>query len=278
MTRTLRLVVAVCAVLLGSWTVASGAERERVSPRKISASPSRATTVADSLQRSRADLIAAVRAYHTALERVLALQEQDVRQASDELSKLRELKERGLIAEREVDEAEERLAAAARKVDETRSEFAQSEALVAEMLPPDAGGRDAGLAEETVTLPWSIAEVGKIERFFSARFGRALPVSALGQTAVHDRMGFDHRNAVDVAVHPDSEEGQALIAYLRRQGVPFIGFRGPVRRAATGAHIHIGEESKRIVAHAPTRVKRAAKRGDRAPVTTAAGVKRRVRR
>jgi len=32
-----------------------------------------------------------------------------------------------------------------------------------------------------------------------ARFGRSLLVSAFGQTALHDRKGFDHRNALDVA-------------------------------------------------------------------------------
>ena len=56
-------------------------------------------------------------------------------------------------------------------------------------------------------------------------------MSALGQTPTHDRLGFDHRNAVDVAVHPDSVEGRALLDHLRDQGIPFLAFRGPVARA-----------------------------------------------
>jgi hypothetical protein len=92
---------------------------------------------------------------------------------------------------------------------------------------------------------WSLARVDSVQRFFTERFGRPLPISALGQTPVHDRLGFDHRNAVDVAVHPDSAEGKALIAWLRSQGLSFLAFRGPVSGEATGAHLHIGEPSPR---------------------------------
>jgi len=74
-------------------------------------------------------------------------------------------------------------------------------------------------------------------------------VSAVGQTETHNQLGFDHREAVDVAVHPDSAEGQALIGYLTSQGVSFIAIRGAIHGSATGAHIHIGPPSKRIAAH-----------------------------
>ncbi len=61
-----------------------------------------------------------------------------------------------------------------------------------------------------------------LQHFFLSRFGRALPSSAFGQTALHDRMGFDHRNTLDLAVHPDSLEGRAVMEHLRAQGIPFI--------------------------------------------------------
>jgi hypothetical protein len=51
---------------------------------------------------------------------------------------------------------------------------------------------------------------------------------------------------MDVAVHPDSAEGAALMSYLRSQGIPFIAFRQAVAGSATGAHIHIGYPSHRI--------------------------------
>jgi hypothetical protein len=50
---------------------------------------------------------------------------------------------------------------------------------------------------------------------------------------------------MDVALHPDSKEGQSLLNYLRQVGIPFIAFKGAVPGAATGAHIHIGKVSPR---------------------------------
>jgi hypothetical protein len=37
------------------------------------------------------------------------------------------------------------------------------------------------------------------------------------------------------------------MAYLKKSGIPFIAFRGAVRSMSTGAHIHIGKPSPRIV-------------------------------
>ena len=61
-------------------------------------------------------------------------------------------------------------------------------------------------------------------------------------------MGFDHRNAIDVALHPDSPEGRALIKHLRGSGIPFVAFKNAVPGSATGPHIHIGKPSVRIAA------------------------------
>jgi len=93
------------------------------------------------------------------------------------------------------------------------------------------------------------ASKGRIERdiksFFTSTFGRSLPVSAFGQTRLHSRLGFDHRNGIDVALSPDSAEGRAVLNKLRTFGVPFIGFRRAIPGVATGAHIHVGRPSPR---------------------------------
>ncbi len=94
---------------------------------------------------------------------------------------------------------------------------------------------------------WSLEDAGKISQFFLGRFGHDMPISAMGQSPTHDRMGLDHREALDVAVQPDSAEGRGLIAYLRRAGIPFIAFRSKIRGMATGAHIHIGRPSLRMM-------------------------------
>lgn len=110
---------------------------------------------------------------------------------------------------------------------------------------PDAEKPDSP-KRRRVYIPIKKDEVQRdLGRFFASRFGRVLPVSAFGQTALHGRLGFDHRNAFDVAVHPDSPEGRALIAYLRSRNIPYITFRSAVRGIATGPHIHVGNPSPR---------------------------------
>jgi hypothetical protein len=90
---------------------------------------------------------------------------------------------------------------------------------------------------------WSLAGLEKISGFFHKRFGKPLPISALGQSETHDRLGLDHRDSVDIALRPDSLEGRGLIAYLRNNGVPFLAFPGKLSSMSTGAHIHIGRRS-----------------------------------
>jgi len=93
---------------------------------------------------------------------------------------------------------------------------------------------------------FSMAEFYVLEASFLGRFAKPLPVSALGQTAVHRALGFDHRDRVDVAVHPDQPEGVWLRAWLEQHRIPYFAFRQAVRGKATGAHIHIGPVSTRI--------------------------------
>jgi hypothetical protein len=199
------------------------------------------------------ELAEAAREYRASLANLLPFREDAVARARETLATRRKLAEQGLIARRDAEVAEQALASAEAALAATHAEIVEAERMMTEAaaafvlatLPPPR----PGVLTETPTLlrfhgprPWSLAS---LERFFSERFRRALPVSALGQTAVHDRLGFDHRNALDVAVHPDSAEGKTLITWLRGQGVSFLAFRGPIAGEATGAHLHIGEPSPR---------------------------------
>ena len=82
---------------------------------------------------------------------------------------------------------------------------------------------------------------------FEKQFKKPLPVSALGETALHRSLGFDHRDRVDVALYPDSSEGEWLRQYLEASEIPYYAFRNYVPGKATGAHIHIGPPSNRIL-------------------------------
>jgi len=86
----------------------------------------------------------------------------------------------------------------------------------------------------------------RVESAFEAKFGKPLPVSAMGETAVHRALGFNHTGRVDVAIHPDQPEGVWLREYLSSQHIPYFAFRQAVPGKATGAHIHMGPQSTRL--------------------------------
>ena len=103
----------------------------------------------------------------------------------------------------------------------------------------------AFLSEGAITF-WE-RDLPTIDVVFHEQFGLSLPLSAVGDTQAHREMGFDHRDRVDVALHPDENEGIFLITLLENWGIPYIAFRSAVPGQATGAHIHIGPRSGEIV-------------------------------
>ena len=92
---------------------------------------------------------------------------------------------------------------------------------------------------------FNMATFAHVELDFEKQFGKPMPVSAMGETAVHRSLGFDHRGRVDVAIHPDQPEGRWLLEYLVEKHIPYFAFRQAVPGRATGAHIHIGPLSTR---------------------------------
>src|SRR5262245_29197226 len=212
---------------------------------------------AGDLARARAQMADSAREYRAALEQLLALQEASAARTGDVAAKRGDLYARGIVSRRELEESERAAAIARAQVDDTRRRLAQTESVLAETLAAIEWARVSPTATSTVATPMVIgsqggidltaAVVDELDRFFLSRFARALPVSARGQTPVHDRLGLDHRRALDVAVHPDSPEGRAIIAYLERQHIPFLAFRGIIPGASTGPHVHVGRASARIV-------------------------------
>jgi hypothetical protein len=209
---------------------------------------------------TRADLVAAILSYRAALDKLWEFHVTAVSRAAAEVDKRRDLLARGIISRRELEESERALEVAEGKMAGTRREMVVADQSLAEAmieppsLPRGVPGRPAPEHYEMTPLfvhyrgpaRWSLAEAPKIQSFFARRFGRPLPVSAFGQTPLHDRLGFDHRDAIDVAVTPDSPEGSALMTFLRGAGISFMAFRGAVKGEATGAHIHVGPASRRL--------------------------------
>ena len=222
--------------------------------RAVSAKKPSATEA--ELARLRADLIEKMKKSRVRSEELLAIYEQERKQLTEEYQRRRSLYNQGLISRRETVEAEVALANAIKRIEEVKRWIIEDDIAITEATMRDELLRLPGLPKngysETASLirfnggaSWSLVDTAKIQKYFLATFGRPLPISAYGQTAVHDRMKFDHRDAIDVAVHPDTSEGKSLMAYLRQSGIPFIAFRSSVPGAATGAHIHIGRPSLR---------------------------------
>jgi hypothetical protein len=205
-----------------------------------------------------AEIVTALKDYRATLERLLPLEEHDLARALKRRDERQSLLARGIISRKEFEETEEALERAKRKVWETQRamidvDHALADAMAARALaglPPLGLGsfeRSAGLIRFNGTTAWSLKEgTAKLREFYLRRFGQPLPISSYGQTPLHDRMGFDHRDALDVAVHPDSPEGRGLMNHLRAAGIPFTAAWTAVPGSASGAHIHVGQPSPRI--------------------------------
>jgi hypothetical protein len=192
-------------------------------------------------------------------QNLIDLQQTEVEKLTESTELLRQLYSEGLIARIELEKAEQELTAAKSRVEETRLQIANSERVAAELKKAQEMAKTKTLVKPTL-MPlnnsgtvirstagsWSLANLSTIQQFYSNTFGKPLPTSSIGQSATHNRMGWNHRNAVDVGLHPDSAEGRALIAYLQNAGIPFLAFRGAIPGVSTGPHIHIGTPSHRL--------------------------------
>jgi hypothetical protein len=94
---------------------------------------------------------------------------------------------------------------------------------------------------------FKLDQLPAISHEFEGKFHRPLPVSAMGETAVHRAMGLDHRNRADISLNPDGPEGVWLRQCLERLRIPYLAFRCAIIGAATAPHIHIGPGSTRLV-------------------------------
>jgi hypothetical protein len=227
-------------------------------PGKTSSSTSvnKADKPANSLMKATSQLVVAANQYKKSVETLIPLYETAVTTAAEALEKRKELFAKGLISRRELEAGEEALKNAQAELNQARGQITESDHLLADATAErEAAGRNwakakgysakAAIMRNEGIGGWVLAQTSKVQTFFESQFGQQLPISAYGQTTTHNRMGLDHRNSVDVALHPDSAEGSALMTYLRSNGVPFLAFRSAVPGAATGAHIHIGYPSSR---------------------------------
>jgi outer membrane efflux protein len=218
------------------------------------------TKPVNELAKLREEFVRATKDYKANLEKLLAILEKNVRKAEDRLTQSRELFAQGLISKNDFAASERAVAEAKDKVREVNQRIASADTQIADTLleaeaetrmarskPIPKGGfvKTASLIRFNGGAMWALSDAWKVQRFFLDVFKKPLPVGVFGQGAIHDRWHLDHRNAMDVSLHPDGAEGQALLNFLRSNGIPFLAFREAIPGTATGPHIHIGRPSHR---------------------------------
>lgn len=211
------------------------------------------------LARLHQEFINATKDYKESLGKLLATYERDVTRAETQLAQTQGLFEQGLVSKAQVTQSESALAAAKDKVAETARQMTNADTQIAQtLLEAQAeaqlartriarGGtlRTASYVRYAGAGGWLLSDAWKVQRFFHDSFKKQLPIAVFGQGAIHDRWRLDHRNSMDISLHPDGPEGQALLNFLRSNGIPFLAFRGAIPGTATGPHIHIGRPSHR---------------------------------
>jgi hypothetical protein len=212
------------------------------------------------LDKLRDEYIKTTKELKASLEKLLALYEASESKAEARYAQSQKLFEAGLISKNQLAESELAITAEKNKVASVKQQIASADTQIAQALIEIEGDKQiaklgrlpkGGYVQTTSFIrysgagAWVLSNAGKIQNFFLQRFNRPLPIAVFGQGAIHDRWRLDHRNAMDVSLNPDGAEGQALMEFLRANGIPFSAFRGAIPGVATGPHIHIGLPSHR---------------------------------
>lgn len=247
------LLACLILIVIASPSSVSGQRKSKKKPA--------AAAPADELTKLREEFVKATNETKAGLTRLIVIYEATVTTAEQKLDASKKLYEEGLLPKAQVAENERALAEAREKVTTTRKQITDADAQVAAILVETEAektiAKNLRLARQSLVRTtafiryngagsgWNLGEAWKIQRFFSDTFKRELPVAVFGQGAIHERWRLDHRNAMDISLHPDSAEGQALLGFLQKNGIPYLAFRSAIPGTATGPHIHIGRPSHR---------------------------------
>ncbi|HEX5832928.1 MAG TPA: hypothetical protein VFY34_03695 [Pyrinomonadaceae bacterium] len=256
MYRPYRIPIFSCLLTLTLLVSAQNVWAQKRTKKKTPPTPAPASE----LTRLREEFVKATNDYKASLEKLLVFYEADVKRAEDRVAVSEKLLAEGLIARTQFEENQRALTAAQQKVADARRQMTGADDQIAAVLVEQSASeqiaKNLSLAKQRLVRTssfirftggpgWNLGEAWKVQRFFSDTFKRELPIAVFGQGAIHDRWRLDHRNSMDISLHPDTAEGQALLNFLQRNGIPYLAFRSAIPGTATGPHIHIGRPSHR---------------------------------
>jgi hypothetical protein len=248
------IIVCVCVLVFLSVVSFDVAAQRRTKKKPAPAQPP------SELSKLHEEFIQKTNEYKASLGKLLPYYENEVKKAEENLEKSKKLLAEGLIPRKQVEESERELAVAKQKIAETNRAMTTADQQVAAVLVEAAANdeiaknlrlakqklvRTASFTRYTGAGGWNLGDAWEVQRFFSDTFNKQLPVAVFGQGAIHERWRLDHRNAMDIQLHPDGPEGRALLDFLQKNGIPYLAFRSAIPGTATGPHIHIGRPSHR---------------------------------
>lgn len=252
--------VALSACLIVFTIAPQSVSAQRRSTKKKPAPAKRAAPV-NELAKLRDEYVKRTDEYKSSLEKLIAIYETNVKKAEEKLGVSKKLLDEGLISKVQFDEYELAVKGERDKLESARRQMTDADAQIASILVESEAektiAKNLKLARQSLVRTtaftrfagsssgWNLGEAWKVQRFFSDTFNKQLPVAVFGQGPIHDRWRLDHRNAMDISLHPDSVEGQALLSFLQKNGIPYLAFRSAIPGTATGPHIHIGRPSHR---------------------------------
>ncbi|HWN09200.1 MAG TPA: hypothetical protein VNO50_08040 [Pyrinomonadaceae bacterium] len=254
------LFIAALAIVFFPAELSAQRKSRAVKPKPKTNVASELAKSAKELARLQEEFIKATKEYKDNLQKLKASYEKDVTRAEVELTKSKDLFAAGLIAKKDLEASEGAVAQAKDKVAEVDRSSAVADTQIADtLLEAEAEAKlrtskpiPKGSTVSTAAMirfngggAWVLSDAWKVQRFFQQAFQKPLPISVFGQGAIHVRWRLDHNNSMDVSLHPDGREGQALLGFLRSNGIPFLAFRQAIPGTATGPHIHIGRPSHR---------------------------------
>ncbi len=236
------------------------AKSQAAKPKTANKTRARPAKPKDELARLREEFIEATNEYQGLLKKQLPGLERNVARAQEQLTKVSQLFAEGLVSRKDLEASELALGEAKGKINEIKQAIVNADSRIADtLLEAEAGAkiarskplakgslvRTAAMIRYNGGAAWALSDAWKVQRFFQDAFKKPLPVAVFGQGSIHDRWRLDHHNAMDVSLHPDGPEGQALLGFLRANGIPFLAFRQAIPGTATGPHVHIGRPSHR---------------------------------
>jgi hypothetical protein len=212
------------------------------------------------LEQLRDRYIATTKDYKASLQNLLKLYQAGLRKAEQRHDNSQKLFEQGLLSKRDLEDSARGVTDAQLKISAVEQQISGADTQIAQALVEVEtekqmaklkSARRGGLLQTTSFIRfngaghWLLNQAPSIESFFQQTFKRPLPIAVFGQGAIHNQWRLDHRNAMDISLRPDEPEGQALIDFMKRNGIPFSAFRTAIPGVATGPHIHIGMPSHR---------------------------------